>query len=106
MAKTVVKVRIQSNDSWLHRLIHGAATVKIQLQGEKVLYELKAITPKDTGRAAESWTKTNTKNGYTLSSHIDYMKALNEGHSSKAPKNFIEHTVLRYGKPDSFVVMY
>jgi hypothetical protein len=73
---------------------------------ELALTELKLATPKDTGAAANAWEKNINNDSITLTNKKSYVKQLNAGSSKQAPANFIESTMLNYGKPKGPIVTY
>lgn len=79
---------------------------KLKVTAELALTELKLVTPKDTGAAANSWKIEEKKDSIVFTNDKDYIKQLNSGSSQQAPANFIESTLLNYGKPKGPIVTY
>jgi hypothetical protein len=79
---------------------------KLELTAELALAELKLNTPKKTGAAANSWEINFEKDSVVFTNDKDYIKQLNSGSSKQAPANFIESTLLNYGKPKGPIVTY
>ena len=76
----------------------------------KSLVDLKSVTPKDTGLAANSWQLEKSIDDvhgfdqYEVNNAVDYIGVLNSGSSKQAPKRFIEKTLLKYFEADGIVV--
>jgi len=77
----------------LKKLFQIEAEKQVNLRKQKLLSELKAATPVDTGNARDSWVLR----GNTIVNEVEYMSYLNEGTSNQAPSRFIERTVLSSG---------
>lgn len=73
-------------------------------QSNKLISELRAVTPVDTGLARNSWSSSETKDGFDIRNSTEYIQYLNEGTSKQAPARFIEFTALKYGKPLGTIV--
>ena len=78
-------------------------TIRNDMQQDvsSLLRDLEAITPRDTGFAAGSWSATLVSgSGNELTSDIsnpaEYIQRLNEGSSTQAPARFIENAAARY----------
>lgn len=83
----------------------------ISVEQGRLLSELVANTPIDTGYARSRWSLTNSQGIVTynlvgewffekefqVSNDAKYITALNRGHSKQAPPFFIESTILRRG---------
>jgi hypothetical protein len=70
----------------------------------KMVNELKAVTPIDTGLAKSSWKTVESLNGTSVENTAEYIQYLNEGSSKQAPARFIEATALKYGVPLGTIV--
>lgn len=67
---------------------------------EKMLEDLKDVTPVDTGFARNSWSLVkDSKDSVRVTNSAEYIEHLNRGSSKQAPALFIEKTALKYGKP-------
>ena len=55
-------------------------------------------TPIDTGEARRGWKIVKTESGFRITNDVDYINELNEGSSQQAPSNFIEYTLMEFGK--------
>lgn len=58
----------------------------------KLVDELKAATPVDTGVARDGWEIEDGK----IVNKVDYIDDLNSGSSTQAPSHFIERTLLAH----------
>ena len=72
--------------------------------GERIDYAtstLKVVTPVDTGKARSGWTnrkfRLNGVMGGSIDNPVEYIDALNRGHSRQAPKYFIESVLSQIG---------
>lgn len=75
-------------------------TTKITFDVER---DLKLATPVDTGRARGGWVSTAPSAPYqpgVVENNVEYIEALNNGHSQQAPANFIENVVERHNQGD------
>jgi len=78
---------------------------KLDSVSKAILSDLKEVTPKDTGAAANSWEVTNLdkeKLSFEINNDKDYIKYLNAGSSQQAPANFIER-IYFVGKVESLL---
>ena len=67
---------------------------------EKMLEDLKDVTPVDTGFARDSWKLVkDNRESVRITNSAEYIEHLNRGSSKQAPALFIEKTALKYGKP-------
>jgi hypothetical protein len=57
---------------------------------EKLVSDLKAATPVDTGEARDGWKIE----GNSVVNRVDHIGVLNSGSSKQAPLHFVERTVL------------
>lgn len=96
---SVIKDRIR--DAYIREI-----NAKSRPEAVKVLRELKEVTPKDTGRAASSWSLSEHSamvlgkpkgKKFVLYNSVPYIKSLNMGHSKQAPPRFIEKTLAKHG---------
>jgi hypothetical protein len=76
----------------------------VDQRAEQLKVNLMLNTPVDTGRARDGWKTQQTSNGVIISNDVEYIGALNEGHSQQAPPYFIERTAVQYGKPVGAIV--
>ena len=70
-------------------------------QVDLIRRELASSTPKDTGKAAASWSMRTTEDDSkaVIENSTPYIERLNEGHSKQAPAQFIERVALQHGRP-------
>jgi hypothetical protein len=76
---------------------------------ERARLELAVATPKDTGQAAFAWKITGfnaNKGSFILENDTPYIGVLNAGHSSQAPRHFIEKVVMSFGRATGVIVNY
>ena len=73
---------------------------------ERLLTDLKANTPVDTGNAMRSWELKKDKKDFVIVNNVEYIDDLNRGSSRQAPAHFVENTALRYGMPSGTIVEY
>lgn len=64
----------------------------IRLERFKLVEELRAATPIDTGEARANWRLS----GHTIINDREYIDKLNKGSSKQAPAHFIEKTLLSH----------
>jgi len=78
--------------------------VDLEKLKHKLVEQLRAVTPVDTGNARDNWTVT--KSG--VENNTEYLEYLNKGSSQQAPEYFIEKTLLsnRFLKPNGIIVSY
>jgi hypothetical protein len=76
----------------------------LQAKGELILSDLQSVTPVDTGVAAAGWKLETHRTYVVLENNVEYIEALNDGHSKQAPANFVEQVALKYGKPIGRIV--
>ena len=50
-------------------------------------------TPKDKGNAQRGWRKKSKRQGFRIENNVEYIGALNEGHSRQAPAKFIQREI-------------
>ena len=74
------------------------AVRQIILRSEKMVTDLVMETPIDTGEARAGWKVRRTSKGVNITNDVDHITDLNEGSSQQAPSNFIEYTMMKYGK--------
>lgn len=81
-------------------LLREKLRVLMQFELSRLLEDLRAETPVDTGEARAGWKVTYNlpQLRATVSNDVDHVKFLNAGSSAQAPTHFIEKVVLRYGK--------
>lgn len=70
----------------------------------RLVADLRAATPIDTGEARSSWSTTSTIRGQNVINSAEHIARLNEGSSKQAPSHFIEATALKYGTPSGVIV--
>lgn len=61
--------------------------------------DLILATPVDTGTARRGWQATTPSKPFepgVVENNIEYIGALNDGHSKQAPANFVENIVARF----------
>jgi hypothetical protein len=74
-------------------------TLALEKESFRLVNNLKNATPVDTGMARDSWRRNNRSDVVEVINDIEYIEALNEGHSKQAPSHFIESEALKIGKP-------
>jgi hypothetical protein len=74
----------------LDRQLRNEVGAKLDISLEKMRILLADATPVDTGRARDGWRV----DGKNLVNDVEYISALNEGHSPQAPSHYIEITLL------------
>jgi hypothetical protein len=89
----------------LSKEVTKASESQLQTAGGHILSDLVAATPVDTGVAAGGWTLATNRTSAVLENKVEYIEALNDGHSRQAPANFIEKVALKYGKPIGRIVV-
>jgi len=69
-----------------------------------LMFQVALNTPVDTGRAQEGWYTKDDE----IRNDVPYISALNEGHSTQAPANYVEATLLSNPgvKPNGMIVRY
>jgi len=72
---------------------------------QQLVSALAAATPKDHGTASRGWqpgslaVKDNKLTGQTIAyNNVPYIGALEAGHSSQAPKGFVQQTIAKLVK--------
>ena len=75
-----------------------------RLQTGRMISELRAATPVDTGEAQASWSRIETGKATAIINSTPYIQYLNAGHSDQAPPYFIERIAIKYGKPLGSIV--
>ena len=78
---------------------------QLRKESYRLLNALKVATPRDTGKAAESWKISRRLRSYEIFNDVPYLPELNAGSSKQAPSHFIERTALRYGRPRGLLVV-
>lgn len=70
----------------------------------KLVQDLRAATPIDTGLARRSWSLKSFGEAFLIKNDTPYIQYLNQGTSQQAPAFFVEAVALRYGKPRGTIV--
>lgn len=71
----------------------------------RLVSDLKAETPVDTGAARDAWTiQLRTGTIWKVVNDKDYIERLNAGSSRQAPAHFVERTALKHGKPIGTII--
>lgn len=73
-------------------------------QVNKLVANLKAATPVDTGHARDSWSSNSSVEKNEIVNTAQYIEYLNQGSSPQAPAHFIESEALKVGKPSGVIV--
>lgn len=78
------------------------ASMSIERRIDFATENLKVVTPVDTGKARKGWYNKKEKNlqGFSqgiIANDVDYISILNRGHSSQAPRYFIEQVLSKIG---------
>lgn len=97
-----MRIRIKGLSDTFKRLsveLSKTETVNLQREASKMLIELEAATPVDTGLAKESWSLDDQGSRVIISNDTPYIQYLNEGSSKQAPSHFVEQIALKYGTP-------
>jgi hypothetical protein len=105
----MIKVKVTYDKQFLKKQLDKEIVTRLKPISEKIVSDLKDVTPVDTGAAANSWVVTELdkeKLSFQIKNDKDYIKYLNAGSSNQAPANFIERTVLDYGSPKGPIVEY
>jgi len=55
--------------------------------------ELRSKTPIDTGKARRGWKVSNGSQKSTINNRVEYISALEDGHSKQAPKGFVNQSI-------------
>jgi len=86
----------------LTKLIEAEAAKQTKVVMQKLVKDLVAATPIDTGNARAGWRI----DGNSIVNDVEYIEELNRGHSKQAPSFFIEKTVLSQSgvKPNGAIV--
>ena len=79
-------------------LIERAAAPKVRTRSTEMIQALKDETPVDTGEARAGWRTVTTSKGFKVINDVEHIVDLNEGSSQQAPSNFIEYTLMKFGK--------
>ena len=61
--------------------------------GIKLTKNLKLATPIDKGRARNGWKRTSGRRGFSIRNRVEYIGALNEGHSRQAKREYVGTTI-------------
>ena len=76
---------------------------QMQLDLDRLLDDLRAATPRDTGEAANGWSATRVGAAFgsgeqvaNITNPVEYIQRLNQGSSQQAPARFIENAAGRY----------
>jgi hypothetical protein len=72
----------------------------------RMVDDLKAATPVDTGRAQSGWSLVKKLRSIDVLNDVPYIQALNEGHSQQAPARFVERTAMKHGMPLGTIVRH
>lgn len=94
VAETFKKLQQQAN---IELKVQSSAVAK------RLLDDLKASTPVDTGEARDAWAMQSTAEGFDITNSAEHIGRLNEGSSKQAPAFFIESTALKYGTPQGAI---
>ena len=71
----------------------------------RMVQDLKSNTPVLTGAARDGWSFRSVGNNKVMvRNSVEYIQALNHGHSRQAPAFFIESTAIKYGRPSGLIV--
>lgn len=76
----------------------------LQSVAPKMLEDLINSTPIDTGKARSSWNLIKEDGKYKFVNSVEYIAELNNGSSKQAPRHFVEHVAMKYGKPIGTIV--
>jgi hypothetical protein len=106
-----LKVSVSGIEQELKRIqieIDNAGRNAIPAVAHKLVKELHAATPKLTGHASNSWEVVLEGNKAVIKNDVEYIGALNHGHSKQAPEFFIEKTILASNEvvPNGAIVSY
>ena len=105
----VCKITVKGLDE-LSRRIDKVSEIEIEKQSDrianKLVSELAAATPKDSGTASRGWRYRKTPFGNSIINEVPYISKLNSGSSRQAPQHFIENTIIQSGdvKPSGLIV--
>lgn len=100
-----MKVSVSGVDDILRKLKDIKPTpIDISKIADRIVADLVAATPVDTGRARQGWKYSLTPKGFKISNDVPYIEALNQGHSQQAPSYFVERVLISHGKPLGTIV--
>lgn len=103
----MLKFNLRIDEAFIRQKLKKEADHLLPEVIDTIVELLAQRTPKDTGKASESWTVLKRADGkYTLMNSSEYIKYLNAGSSTQAPANFIESVVLQFGTAYGSVVTY
>jgi len=97
-----MKMQIRGINDTFNRLsieLSKAETANLQKEAAKMVSELEAATPVDTGLARDSWKIDDQGKRVLITNDTPYIQYLNEGSSKQAPSHFVEKIALKYGTP-------
>lgn len=97
-----MKIRIKGINDVFSKLsieLSKAEGVNLRKEASKMIADLEAATPVDTGLARDSWKLDDQGKRVIISNDTPYIQYLNEGSSKQAPSHFVEKIALKYGTP-------
>lgn len=96
---------VEATFNQLEKDLDEEVSVKLLPVVNAAVVALKYATPIDTGKARNGWHYNTLFGGkYVLRNNVEYLPALNAGHSAQAGPFFIERTLLRFGKPKGLLL--
>ena len=106
-----VNIRLRNTRSAFDSLrdqLYNFVTREERTRAQRLLSNLEAATPVDTGFARDSWRITTTRSASrfreartVIYNTAEYIEQLNAGSSRQAPARFIETEALRLFEPDA-----
>ena len=86
----------------IEREIKDLANLDILARMKYATDQLRIVTPVDTGKARSGWEheprpEADGTIGGIIRNDVEYISDLNNGHSSQAPKYFIEQVLIKIG---------
>jgi hypothetical protein len=89
-----MSIIISGIESTIKELNNKLLGLNSKSTAERLVNQLKEVTPVDTGAARDSWRVVSSGNKSQITNDKDYVKELNAGSSKQAPSHFIEATIL------------
>lgn len=100
----MIRFDLTFNEAFIKKLAEEEEERLLKEKLNEIYDDLVEATPIDTGEARRSWYISLSN--LTIENSSEYIGRLNHGHSSQAPKFFIERVVLNHGKPNGIIVNY
>jgi len=104
---TKISLEVVNFDRELKRIeeeIRQLSNIEIEERIDYATDQLRIVTPVDTGKARKGWFNRKFKNVLNrrfsegvIENPVEYVPALNQGHSKQAPRYFIEQVLSKIG---------